>query len=176
MTSSDEEGGAARVMQIRWRTIGSGGVTIVEGCAHKSVQTSAWEEEAVLQLQAEVVLLGCQVLIVAIEEGLHRSRLRLFGAGCHKGTIMVGVARACLVTTLQRYAKDATLDVQIARQTGCYLAGAQLLLTIVGIEVGRDVALLPVVARRDGPCGQLVADAQVHGRLRQPLSPDVVAS
>ena len=57
----------------------------------------------------------------------------------------------------------------------CPLVGSELLLAIVGIEVGRNVALLPVVACRDGPCGQLVADAEVHGIVDIQITPTLVA-
>ena len=151
-------------------------MTIVESGTHKSIQTGAWEKEIVLQLQTEVILLGCQVFIVAIEEGLHCGRLRLFGAGCYERAIVVRVARTCLIATIQRYAKNATHEIQMARQTGCYLAGVQLLLTIVGVEVGGDVALLPMVACCDGPGGQFVTDAQVEGVVNSEVAPRFLAT
>ena len=176
MPGSNEEGGAAGVVETRWRTIGSSGVAIVEGCTHEGVQMGAWEEEIVLQLQAKAILLGCQVLIVVIEESLHRGRLRLFGAGRHERTIVIGVARTSLVTTIQCHAEDATQEIQIARHTGYDLTGVQLLLTIVGIEVGCDVTLLPVVACGNGPCGQLVANTQVQGVVDVEVAPTFLAT
>ena len=150
-------------------------MTVVESRTNVGAETGARKEEGVLQLCTNVVLRSCQILVVLIEESRHRGGLRLFVAGCDECAIAVDVARPFLITAMKGDVPHALALYDIADYRRRPLVGSELLLAIVGIEVGRNVTLLPVVARRDGPCGQLVADAEVHGIVDIQITPTLVA-
>ena len=113
-------------------------------------------------MQSHAPLGRCQQVMVLIEKCLHRGGSLLVSSGGGEGSVDEGLARTFLIGSIQHDGPHTAFSNEGSSHASSHLVGGQNLSAVERIEVGRNVALLPMVAGSNSPCGLLATNAEIE--------------